>query len=235
MSNLNHLKEFTDTLEHLARRYEPTQVFDDFLTMAICAYHRTNIQSKLSEKDEENEALYHQTIAKYDKETINAFPKLLGILQVQVYEEPYSDLLGEYFTQHITKGQNGQYFTPEPICDLMTKLNSPEKQTKQRVLDPACGSGRFLLKFAQSNPDNAFFGADISATCAKMTTLIFFLNGLRGEVSWMNTLSMDWYGGWHINTQDMGIVPINKDNSILARTPIKQDEVKKTSEQLTLF
>ena len=199
MPQKNHLKDFTDTLEFIARRYNRHQLFNDFLTLAICAYHRTNIQSRLQQKDEVNEELYLKTINKYDKETINTFPKLLSILQMNIYDNPYSDLLGEYFTLCITQGENGQYFTPEPICELMTKLNGSEEQHNQRVLDPACGSGRFLLKFAQSNPNNTFYGVDISATCAKMTTLNFFLNGLRGEVAWMNTLSMDWYGGWQIN------------------------------------
>ncbi|GAA3643629.1 N-6 DNA methylase [Flavivirga jejuensis] len=207
--------------------------------MSICAYHQANIQSQLRVKDEDNEKHYLETIKGYDKESINTFPKLLGFLQMKIYDNPYSDLLGEYFTEHITRGQNGQYFTPEHICELMSQLNNASNQKGKRVLDPACGSGRFLLKFAKHSPDNFFYGADISSTCAKMSVLNFFLNGLRGEVAWMNTLSMEWFGGWHINMNGLGIVSIEKEQSLIWSKPSfsKKPENKPSTKgnQLTLF
>ena len=45
---------------------------------------------------------------------------------MQVYNNPYSDILGEYFTLNITNGHNGQYFTPEPIRKLMTKMQGDD-------------------------------------------------------------------------------------------------------------
>ncbi len=240
----NHYKDFTDNMETLSRRYERNRIFDDFLTLAICAYHRVNIQTQLQEKDEENETLYLETIKNYDKESINKFPKLLGILQMKIFDDPYSDLLGQYFTEHITRGQNGQFFTPEPVCDLMAQINISSEQVNERVLDPTCGSGRILLKAAKHNSKNLFFGADISATCAKMAVVNFFLNGLRGEVAWMNTLSMEWFGGWHINTNGLGIVPIMREQSTIWSKPniVAKEEKKEekneppnTTKQLTLF
>lgn len=189
-------KEFQDTMNILGRRYELSRVFDDFLSLAICSFHRTNIQSKLIEKDATNEELYHSIINKYDRKAIDLFPKLLGALQLSVYHEPYSDLLGDYFTEYITRGQNGQFFTPQPICELMSRINISDITQGKRVYDPSCGSGRTLLSFAKHAPDNYFYANDVSSTCAKMTTLNFFLNGLRGEVAWMNTLSLEWYSAW---------------------------------------
>lgn len=187
-----------------------------------------------------------QTIKKYKKEDLDRFGEMLGLLQLNVLDHPYSDLLGEYFTLNITKGQNGQFFTPEPVCDFMTLINGkPDKTIHQRVLDPACGSGRMLLSFAKHYPDNYFFAADVSNTCAKMSVLNFFLNGLRGEVAWMNSLSMEFFGGWHINTESLGIVPIEKEQSIVwsapppinktsaIKDPKSQDEIP--PQQLTLF
>ena len=239
MKKNDYLKEFTQTITSLIRKYDRHRVFDDFLTMGICSYHSTNIKSKCQETDEQNEALYFNTIEKYKPQELEIFSKLLGVLQLSIYDTPYSDLLGEFFTLHITKGENGQFFTPEHICDLMSKLNSPEPQTGQRVLDPACGSGRMLLSFAKDNPDNYFFGSDISSTCAKMTTLNFFLNGLKGEVTHMNSLSMEWFTGWQINMNDIGIMPIEKEQSIIWSAPPthknKNKTKSKTSDQLSLF
>ena len=184
--------------------------------MGICSFHRTNIQSRLQEKDEANEALYMEVIKPYDREDLQDFGKAIGILQLNVLDNPYSDPLGEFFTIHITKGQNGQYFTPEPICTFMAMINGLDTEKEgQRILDPACGSGRMLLSAAKINHRNYFFWADNSNTCAKMATLNFFLNGLNGEVAWMDSLSMEWFGGWHINTHGIGIMPIEKEQSMI--------------------
>ena len=233
----NHFNQLSKLLNTLGRRHNLSTVFNDLLTMAICSYHRTNIQSKLTVKDPDNETLYLDTIQKYDRDELNNFAKAMGHLHLQVHDNPYSDILGEYFTENITNGHNGQYFTPEPICTLMTQLHAGQGGVKDKtVLDPACGSARMLLAFAQSNPQNQFFGADVSQTCVKMATVNFFLNGLKGEVAWMNTLSMEFYGAWHVNTQGIGIVPIEKKQSrIWSNPPIANKDEPEEGAQLILF
>ena len=50
------------------------------------------------------------------------------------------------YTQFISKsmyGYLGQYFTPKPLVDFIVKLLNPS--LRERVLDPACGSGGFLI------------------------------------------------------------------------------------------
>jgi len=230
----DYFNALAKTLQKLDYKYDRSRVFNDFLIMSICCFHTTNIQTQLQQKDEENEAVYFQAINPYRKEDLNILGEALGILQLNVLKHPYSDILGEFFMQHITKGQNGQYFTPEHVCDLMVKLNALEDQEGSRILDPACRSGRMQLSAAKINHRNYFFGADNSHTCAQMATLNFFLNGLKGEIAWMNSLSMEWYGGWHINMNGLGIAPIDKEQSqIWSEAPIK--EQKPVAEQLQLF
>ncbi|AXG69602.1 N-6 DNA Methylase [Kordia sp. SMS9] len=218
----------------MARKFELSKVFNDLLTMSICSFHHTNIQSRFQKKDEANEVLYMNTIKPYERETLNEFAKAIGILQLNAVQNPYSDTLGEFFMQDITKGRNGQYFTPEPICDMMAhmQINNRKDEFNKRVLDPACGSGRMLLSAAKINPKNYFFGADNSNTCAKMATLNFFMNGLRGEVAWMNSLSMEFYGGWHINTNGIEIVPIDAEQSHIWSAPPMREEIDLESKEL---
>ncbi len=229
----NHFNDLVKTLNQLGRKHDLAKVFNDLLTMGICSFHRTNILSRLQEKDEANEALYMETIKPYEREDLDIFAAALGILQLNVLDDPYSDLLGEFFMQHITKGQNGQYFTPPHICELMAEMQCGNLEDEgNRILDPACGSARMLLSAAKINHRNYFFGADNSNSCAKMATLNFFLNGLNGEVAWMNSLTMEWYGGWKINSNGLGILPIEKEQSeIWTDAPPK----KKTEQQLSLF
>ncbi|WP_442267629.1 N-6 DNA methylase [Tenacibaculum sp. ZS6-P6] len=189
------------------------------------------------QKDEDNEALYMETIKSYTKEELNELAKSLGALQLNVFDNPYSDILGEYFTQSITKGQNGQFFTPTHVCEMMAQMTVPNLEEEgKRILDPACGSGRMPLAAAKINHKNEFFGADNDQTCAKMATLNFFLNGLKGEVAWMNSLTMEWYGSWQINMNGLGIIPVEKEQSyIWSEAPkLKKSNINE-DKQLTLF
>ena len=117
--NFNQLSK---TLENIARKHDISKIFNDFLTIGICAFHQTNIQSRLQDKDDTNEELYLKTIKSYDRDELTRLGEAMGILQLNVLDDPYSDILGEFFMQNITKGQNGQYFTPEPVCDMMAKM-----------------------------------------------------------------------------------------------------------------
>lgn len=49
----------------------------------------------------------------------------------------------EQFMDGFFKGDFGQYFTPRPIIEFIVKMMKPENDWD--VLDPACGSGGFLL------------------------------------------------------------------------------------------
>ena len=49
----------------------------------------------------------------------------------------------ETFMDGFFKGHFGQYFTPREIIDFMVQMMHP--QNDERVLDPSCGSGGFLL------------------------------------------------------------------------------------------
>ena len=236
----DHFNTLSKTLESMGRKHDLSKVFNDLLTMSICSFHKTNIQSEFQRKDEDNEALYMQTIKPYQGDDLQSFSKALGVLQLNALDDPYSDILGEFFMNNITRGANGQYFTPMPICEMMAQMQFENtSEDGKRVLDPACGSGRMLLAYAKLNHRNYFFGADNTNTCAKMATINFFLNGLKGEVAWMNSLSMEWYGGWQINTNGIGIIPIEKEESTIWTAPpqraSEQVDPKEEQPQLTLF
>jgi type I restriction enzyme M protein len=49
----------------------------------------------------------------------------------------------EKFMEDFFKGKQGQYFTPREVVNFMIKICNIS--TKSKVLDPACGSGGFLL------------------------------------------------------------------------------------------
>jgi len=54
----------------------------------------------------------------------------------------------ERFMEDFFRGKMGQFFTPRPIIEFCVKMMNPQKD--ELVLDPACGSGGFLL-YAMKN------------------------------------------------------------------------------------
>lgn len=73
-----------------------------------------------------------------------------------------------------TKGATGQgvlheFYTPDYVCDLMWQLARKHGYTKGKVLEPSCGTGRFI-KYANSPSDVVGFEINpISRRIAELT------------------------------------------------------------------
>ncbi len=63
----------------------------------------------------------------------------LNILYTDVKGEAFQAFINNYF-----RGDAGQFFTPDPIKNLIVQLLAPEP-TRHIVFDPACGSAGFLV------------------------------------------------------------------------------------------
>lgn len=207
-------------MERLAGRHALETVFSDFLTLATCSFHPQTVRSPGVNPDLENEGVYLAVAGRYQREELNTMAELMGLLILQANSRPYSDLLGEYFTEHVTRGRNGQYFTPDSICLLMARMTMGECCEGKTVNDPACGSGRMLLAFAEDAPKNHFFASDVDANCARMAALNFYLNGMTGEVVQMNTLTLEAWRAWHINAGVRGIQPIPLERALQVPQPV---------------
>lgn len=84
------------------------------------------------------------------EERIRLRPHTLGFVvgQLQLLDMGHSspDAKGmayEVFVREHYRGDRGQYFTPAPVVDMSVKMLNPKPN--ETVLDPACGSGRFLV------------------------------------------------------------------------------------------
>lgn len=84
------------------------------------------------------------------KEEIILDPK--SILYIVAELEKFSltdtekDVVGdafEVFAERQFVGEKGEYFTPRPVVKMAVDIINP--QPKERILDPACGSGGFLI------------------------------------------------------------------------------------------
>ena len=183
-------------MNSFAYRYDLRPVFDDLLTMSICATAQIPGAGKSHYED-----LYMKTIAKYAKDDLRyQFPKLFAQLvlemELRVKDTQGNDVLGEYYEQNFCRKGSGQFFTPMHVCHFMAHSicgDSKHLEETRRVLDPTCGSGRMLLAARHCmGTGHEYYGIDLDHTCVKMTALNLFLNGMfHSEVMWADALSPD--------------------------------------------
>jgi len=143
----------------------------------------------------EREAKLAEVAADPKKETLFAFLDELG-----ERSEGFRDTLGELYVQEVSKGHNGQYFTPEHVCDLMASITIAIPEDGKTVLDPACGSGRMLLAAAKINRNLVLYGADVDTVCCKIAVANMLLQSLKGEIAHMDSLSNTFFTGYRIGT-----------------------------------
>lgn len=104
---------------------------------------------------------------------------------------------GLYEEMYQTRGKAsvlGQFFTPEHLCDLLTKCAASGDE--RCINDPACGSERTLLAhFARSgfSPSGYYIGEDIDTISVKMCALNMMAHGMRGRVVRHDTLKSPLY------------------------------------------
>ncbi|MHA6766217.1 N-6 DNA methylase [Sphingobium ummariense] len=184
----------------------------------------------------------------YEKIHLNnpkTFRKIISELSSVSFSDSRTDSKGaafEYFVRATLKGKKlGQYFTPRPLIELMHALIGTEKVLNtlafsgdMRVVDPACGTGGFLVYLMQSAVEQAqqwhkqgkfnanrrdelmekikqkvFFGADAHegvASSAKMNMIIAGdgHSNIQCEDSLAASSTI-----WNVNTPDIDLIITN--------------------------
>src|SRR6056297_2848544 len=101
---------FESVLKKLMVRHNPHRIFSDFLTLVVCAF-------SLGEQEEK----YLSVIRQYTKQEANLFAEALGKLVIEMTGDGTGlvDVLGLFFQEHISFGRSGQFFSPQPVCNMM--------------------------------------------------------------------------------------------------------------------
>ena len=76
--------------------------------------------------------------------------------ELEIIDRAFEHLIAE-----VSKGQKGQYFTPRNVIKMCVKMLNPKKD--EYIIDPACGSGGFLLHTMYWVWDNALKSATQTA------------------------------------------------------------------------
>ena len=189
------MTKFEYIMNRLAPRYGVHVLFSDFLDLLIAAFSHGQMEEQ-----------YLEIINKYEKPEAYKLSEALAALVIEMtgYDgNGMIDVLGNYFQENVSHGANGQYFTPQYICDMIARMHNPVSPT-ERIFDSACGSGR-LMAMAKVNRVAKFYGADVDSNCAKMAVINLCLNGMYGEIAWMNSITNQYFVGWVIEPTIKGV------------------------------
>jgi type I restriction enzyme M protein len=99
---------------------------------------------------------------------------------IDAFGDAYEYLMGMYASNAGKSG--GEYYTPQEVSELLTRLTLIGKTEVNKVYDPACGSGSLLLKFAKilgkDNVRQGFFGQEINISTYNLCRINMFLHDI---------------------------------------------------------
>ena len=139
---------------------------------------------------------FREKLDKYNHKEGSEFGRLFNLYTDAVEQMPFRDILGEIFMKlDVNSVRSGQFFTPQPIAEMMAGMQFSRESFEERVkdkgevtvMDPAVGSGVMLLAFAKVVHDELgrpgvnklrLYGMDIDERCVLMCRIQLRMNGL---------------------------------------------------------
>jgi len=176
--------------------------------------------------------------------TLNDFIDELGTYDLAKIR---SDVIGRVYEELIPEVERhklGQYYTPPPIIELITEMciKSPD----DKVLDPACGSGGFLVKVYHKLKDlkkkenpfakddklheeilNQLYGIDINPFPAQLSSINLAVRNLKVTSRNINLVVSDFFK----IKPTTGIIPKELD-AIVTNPPYTRQEEMEYKDQI---
>ena len=127
------------------------------------------------------------TVGKRNEKLVKILEGIAGINlgkyqdnQIDAFGDAYEFLMSMYASNAGKSG--GEFYTPQEVSELLTRLAIVGKTSVNKVYDPACGSGSLLLKSAKilgkENVRNGFFGQEINLTTYNRCRINMFLHDI---------------------------------------------------------
>lgn len=127
------------------------------------------------------------TVSKRNEKLVKIFEGIAGINlgkyqdnQIDAFGDAYEFLMSMYASNAGKSG--GEFYTPQEVSELLTRLAIVGKTSVNKIYDPACGSGSLLLKSAKilgkENVRNGFYGQEINLTTYNLCRINMFLHDI---------------------------------------------------------
>jgi type I restriction enzyme M protein len=99
---------------------------------------------------------------------------------IDAFGDAYEFLMGMYASNAGKSG--GEYYTPQEVSELLTRIALVGKTEVNKVYDPACGSGSLLLNFSKllskDKVRQGFYGQEINITTYNLCRINMFLHDI---------------------------------------------------------
>lgn len=140
-----------------------------------------------------------------DREVVKEIKELIKVLKEYDFSKLGYDIIGRIFERLIPYEERhnlGQYFTNPDVVDLILRFCL--KHEDDKVLDPACGAGTFLVRaykhkqmmnqmLKHSNILDTLWGVDIAKFPAHLTTINLAINDLSVDENYPNVINDDFF------------------------------------------
>jgi type I restriction-modification system DNA methylase subunit len=139
------------------------------------------------------------------KEVVKEVKELINVLRRYDFSKLGYDVIGRIFEQLIPQNERhnlGQYFTNPDVVDLILRFCLQHEDDK--ILDPACGAGTFLVRAYQHKKLmnqrkgheeilETLWGIDIAKFPAHLATINLAINDLSADRNYPNILQEDFF------------------------------------------
>ena len=127
------------------------------------------------------------TVTKRNEKLVKILEGIAGINlgnyqdnNIDAFGDAYEFLMSMYASNAGKSG--GEFYTPQEVSELLTRLAIVGKTSVNKIYDPACGSGSLLLKAAKilgkDNVRNGFYGQEVNITTYNLCRINMFLHDI---------------------------------------------------------
>lgn len=169
---------------HLNERLE--SIFKEIEASALGSPSEINFKGLFDDIDVNSKKLGNSVVSRNGRlvKLLNGIGSIeLGNFQensIDAFGDAYEYLMSMYASAAGKSG--GEYYTPQEVSELLTRLTLVGKSKVNKVYDPACGSGSLLLNFAKilgkDKVRNGFFGQEINLTTYNLCRINMFLHDI---------------------------------------------------------
>lgn len=113
----------------------------------------------------------------------------IASLDFKEFEDSHIDLFGDAYEFLISNyaanagKSGGEFFTPQSVSKLLSRLATKDQEKINKIYDPACGSGSLLLQakkqFDEHKIEDGFFGQEINHTTYNLARMNMFLHNIN--------------------------------------------------------
>lgn len=162
-------------------------IFNNIENSAKGAESEADFAGLFEDIDVNSNKLLGTTVAKRNDKLVKILEGIASIKlgnykenTIDAFGDAYEFLMSMYASNAGKSG--GEFYTPQEVSELLTKLAILGKKSVNKVYDPACGSGSLLLKaskiLGKDNVRNGFFGQEINPTTYNLCRINMFLHDI---------------------------------------------------------